>query len=342
MQSSNLALMEYPKISVIVPVYNAKKHLNRCIDSILSQSFQDFEIILIDDGSTDDSGQICDEYSVSCDRISCIHKSNGGVSSARNAGLSKSKGEYITFIDGDDLVYPHYLSNLCSHMRDEIDLVFSYAVLDYGGTPKKEDHAEMVIEKESLHLFLEQEKIKRHTGPWAKLFRSSLIKQEGLLFPERLPIGEDAVFLFNYLAFCRKIWFTNDHDYEYFVNSPNSLTKKLYSPSRELEIFKIIENAVFDLISSCSVSSTVAKDSLNDLLYGYVIRILDSLYFSDNNDVGTRIQVIKSLPGYLISSNHYTGAFRSDILAFLLKNRMLYVYDFVRIVAQKIRNIKKK
>jgi len=321
-------------VSIIIPVYNTGDKLRKCLDSILSQSFQDFEIILIDDGSTDDSGKICDEYSVSCDRISCVHKSNGGVSSARNAGLLKSEGEYITFIDGDDLVYPHYLSNLCSHMREEIDLVFSYAVLNYGGTQKKEEHAEMIIEKESFHLFLEQEKIKRHTGPWAKLFRSSLIKQEGLLFPERLPIGEDAVFLFNYLSFCRKIWVTNDHDYEYFVNSPNSLTKKLYSTSKELEIFKIIENAVIKLMSSCSVSSAVAKDSLNDLLYSYLIRILDSLYFSDNNDISTRIQIIKSLPRDLISSNHYTGAFRSDFLAFLLRKRMLYIYDFVRSIAK--------
>lgn len=93
-----------PKISIIVPVYNVEKYLRKCIDSILNQTFKDFELILIDDGSTDESGKICDEYNLKDNRIKVIHKENGGLSSARNAGLDIAQGEYIGFVDSDDWI----------------------------------------------------------------------------------------------------------------------------------------------------------------------------------------------------------------------------------------------
>ena len=91
-----------PKISVIVPVYNVEKYLPRCIDSILSQTFTDFELLLIDDGSPDNCGKICDEYAAKDSRVRVFHKPNGGVSSARNLGLDNARGEWIAFIDSDD------------------------------------------------------------------------------------------------------------------------------------------------------------------------------------------------------------------------------------------------
>ena len=101
-----------PKISVIIPVYNAEKTLHRCIDSILAQTFSDFEVLLIDDGSKDKSGEICDEYARKDSRIKVCHKENGGVSSARNTGLSKAMGEYVIHCDADDFIEPEML-DLC-------------------------------------------------------------------------------------------------------------------------------------------------------------------------------------------------------------------------------------
>ena len=94
--------MENPKISIIVPVYNAERYLHRCIDSILAQTFRDFELLLIDDGSKDNSGYICDEYAEKDERVKVWHKENGGVSSARNVGLDNARGEWVTFADSDD------------------------------------------------------------------------------------------------------------------------------------------------------------------------------------------------------------------------------------------------
>lgn len=98
-----------PLISIIIPVYNSENAINRCIDSIMSQVFQDWELLLIDDGCTDKSGEICDEYASKDRRIRVFHKENGGVCSARNVGLDNAKGEWITFCDSDDFVYPNWL-----------------------------------------------------------------------------------------------------------------------------------------------------------------------------------------------------------------------------------------
>ena len=99
-------------ISVIVPVYNTEKYLHRCVDSILAQTFTDFELLLIDDGSTDSSGAICDESAQKDSRVRVFHKENGGVSSARNLGLDKAKGKWVTFVDSDDWIKESFLNKL--------------------------------------------------------------------------------------------------------------------------------------------------------------------------------------------------------------------------------------
>ena len=97
------------KLSIIVPVYKVRRHLQSCIESILLQTYTDFELILVDDGSPDNCGAICDRYALECDKVKVIHKKNGGLSSARNAGLAAAQGEYITFVDGDDTVASSFL-----------------------------------------------------------------------------------------------------------------------------------------------------------------------------------------------------------------------------------------
>ena len=107
-----------PKISVIVPVYNTEKYLHRCIDSILAQTFTDFELLLIDDGSKDNSGAICDEYAAKDSRVRVFHKENGGVSSARNLGLDNVRGEWVTFVDSDDWVEKEYIELFVKNIDD--------------------------------------------------------------------------------------------------------------------------------------------------------------------------------------------------------------------------------
>lgn len=114
--------MTVPEISIIIPVYNAARYLRECVDSILQQSFANFEIILIDDGSTDDSPQICDGYAACDQRVKVVHKPNAGVSAARNDGLDRARAEYITFVDSDDWVEAGYIQTLLNYKQ--YDIVF--------------------------------------------------------------------------------------------------------------------------------------------------------------------------------------------------------------------------
>lgn len=118
-----------PTISVIVPVYNAEKYLHRCVDSILSQTFTDFEVLLINDGSTDTSGVICDEYAQKDARVRVFHKENGGVSSARNVGIKNMRGLYSIHVDSDDWVEPSYLKDLYSCAKVENWILFGVILM---------------------------------------------------------------------------------------------------------------------------------------------------------------------------------------------------------------------
>ena len=116
--------MENPKVSILVPIYNVEKYLSRCIESVLSQDFRDYELILVDDGSPDRCPQICDEYAKKDSRIKVIHKKNGGLSDARNIGLDIATGEYVMFIDSDDFVDIDMMESMMNNMIDNnVDLV---------------------------------------------------------------------------------------------------------------------------------------------------------------------------------------------------------------------------
>ena len=134
-----------PKISVIVPVYKAEAYLHRCVDSILAQTFQDFEVLLIDDGSPDRSGEICDEYARKDKRVRVFHKENGGVSSARNMGLDNARGEYVCFVDSDDWLDEEMFAIICSFFlsNKQIDILFWGFQYDYSqvqnGKKRKEE-----------------------------------------------------------------------------------------------------------------------------------------------------------------------------------------------------------
>lgn len=124
-----------PRFSIVVPVYNVEQYLERCIKSILDQTYSDFELLLVDDGSTDKSAEICDNYALTDGRVIVIHKDNGGVSTARNAGIEKARGEYITFCDGDDYYKPNLLATVASYLSDDsLDLLcYNYESLYSSG-----------------------------------------------------------------------------------------------------------------------------------------------------------------------------------------------------------------
>ncbi len=174
-------------ISIIVPVYNVEDYISECIDSILTQTFSDWELILVDDGSTDSSGKICDEYALKDSRIKVIHKNNGGLSSARNAGLDIAKGEYITFIDSDDVIIGEdVFENIinCFVEDPEIDIV-QYDVIHKWQS--SEEHKRLYpfktyYDKEDILKAYLTENI--HVACWDKIFKAEIFKEI------RFPLGQ--------------------------------------------------------------------------------------------------------------------------------------------------------
>ena len=206
-------------ISVIVPVYNVSQYLPQCIKSILSQSYRNFELLLVDDGSSDNSLSICENYAKQDNRISVLSKKNGGVSSARNLGLDNIHGEWVAFIDGDDYVNEFYLEHMMRALKvqDMADLVIA------GFTRVDDTSLHSIIDKWTYDndlittqqiTFDQLNKIITWGVSVSKLFRASIIKAQHIRF-NNIPIKEDVAFLLNFVDKCNLIALTEYNDYLY-------------------------------------------------------------------------------------------------------------------------------
>lgn len=201
-----------PQISVIVPVYKAEKYLHRCIDSILAQTFTDFELILVDDGSPDGSGAICDEYAQKDKRVKVIHKENGGVSSARNAGLDKVIGKWVTFIDADDYIEQGFF-NIPEEATEDL-LIQNYKF--FGDNDKVVCFQKKIIKEVYIPEFLNENLHKEWLrAPWAKFYKTDIIKNKNIYFPLNIKIGEDALYIQEYLHYTKSVNFIATSQYMY-------------------------------------------------------------------------------------------------------------------------------
>ena len=203
-----------PKLSIIVPVYNTEKYIGRCIDSILEQTFTDFELLLIDDGSFDRSGAICEEYACKDQRVRVFHKDNGGVSSARNFGLDNANGEWIAFVDSDDYIEPYFLEGACLDIELSDLVLLPYKIIDIQTlediSQDNEWNKPFVINSYLKNI----DNILRLCVTTGKLFKSKLIGS--LRFNPQLKFGEDTVFMINYFAKCLSLSYSkieNDNHY---------------------------------------------------------------------------------------------------------------------------------
>ena len=200
-----------PKISVIVPVYKAEKYLHRCVDSILAQTFTDFEVLLINDGSPDNSDAICDEYAKKNNRVRVFHKENGGVSSARNLGLDNAKGEWITFIDSDDYVKPNYLLHLTEHL--DADWILSGYQETIGS--KLCPLSFLYKENEIISFCNKYNEVHIARACWGGLYKSDIIKSHKITFSMDIRYGEDTLFNSCYIIYCDCIRVVNGCNYIY-------------------------------------------------------------------------------------------------------------------------------
>lgn len=235
------------KISIIVPVYNASAYLEKCINCLLNQTYNNIEIILINDGSVDDSYDKCKKLAEQYDNIVVITQKNLGPSAARNSGIRVATGDYITFVDADDEIDNNYLELMESSIDEDIDIVCcSYKVLESGKEESMFENdfsANTVLEKEPIFLQL----MYRHYGhqgenstaigvPWGKLFRTSFLEEYNLLFDTNLRRMQDNDFIMRCVYFAKGVKYINNFLYIYRVEHNNSYKTYSYSPDIYLKI----------------------------------------------------------------------------------------------------------
>lgn len=216
-------------ISVIVPVYRAEKYLDKCIQSLCRQTYHNFEVILVDDGSPDRCGEICDHYAKEDPTFRAVHQKNAGVSSARNAGIREAKGRYITFVDADDSVFPEYLSVLEQHMRPGGMAICGFSGSEYDAfaeveqTSKKTDlFTKAMTGSEAQRMTLRLDGIE--PSVCCKMFDKAVIDKYRISFSEDISIGEDYLFQMEYLSHVISpvVW-TNQPLYYYCQNSASAM-----------------------------------------------------------------------------------------------------------------------
>lgn len=218
-------------ISIIIPIYNGEKYLHRCVESILVQSYCDYELILINDGSTDSSLDICNDYAQKDDRIVVISQTNSGVSVARNRGLKEAKGEYISFVDCDDWIDCDYLQSLHREMIDnDVDFVVNgYREVCEDGVIGKDttalEYSEIADNHQMLMHLFEPVDFFSFCYPWGKLYKKSIISEFDIRFDKNIAIGEDRLFIYEYLvnSKCRS-FVSSKSSYNYILNSQGAMS----------------------------------------------------------------------------------------------------------------------
>lgn len=273
--------MNKNRLTIIIPVYNAEDYLSRCLDSILDQDMTSYEVILVDDGSTDSSSLICDRYSATDPRFRTIHKPNGGVSSARNAGLNLAKGEYVMFVDSDDALAPGALNAMMASLGGE-DLVVGGFIEYIGDIPHRNVAPDAVVSysEENLTDFFEAN-VRRNCemldAPWAKMYRRKALAD--LRFNETLSYAEDKLFVFEFLTSCKSILTCSQTVYNYYLR-PGSLGSDIRSDRHIVQLnsfLPLYADLLLKLNARFPSSEKVASLYHKDIVGRYVCRLLNIL-----------------------------------------------------------------
>ncbi|WP_455438928.1 glycosyltransferase [Streptococcus salivarius] len=268
-----------PLLTVVIPVYNVEKYLKRCIESILIQEWKSYDILLVDDGSTDSSPQICDDYAKAYDFISVIHKKNGGLSAARNTGISQAKGEYVYFPDSDDWLEPDAFMALAEVLESQ-----KFDIISFNREFVKGEEDAIVSEPEVTQVFEGKDafvQMLKHSYITGfandKIYRKSLFIDNNILFPKG-KYYEDLGTNYKLFLSAKKVYATNQKYYHYLIDNPDSITQS-WNEKKFSDMFGFYK----DIFYSDFVRSQLNQEELQISQLYYVnglIHILASLYKS--------------------------------------------------------------
>lgn len=269
------------KISVIIPIYNAESFLNECLASIQNQTFSDYEVWLIDDGSTDNSGTICDKFAAPNKQFHVIHKKNGGVSSARNAGLEKANGEWICFIDADDTVEKEYLSTLYqfANMQKDILIIQGFKTFLPDNTYIDKRFTNQLYNSSEVYKTFQDLNINRCGYPFGKLYNAEIIRHHHLRFVESIHYAEDVMFMLTYLTHCSAIQTVEGMNYNYYIRKNiQSLSKRIFVFESEYACYQLYLKRIGELKQRFNLTETSLRKVYNVISEYLIRRSIGALY----------------------------------------------------------------
>ena len=275
------------ELSIIIPIYNADKYLDKCISSVLNQTYKNIELILVDDGSIDNSLSICQKYQLLDKRVKFYHQENNGPSSARNVGLNYAIGEYVAFIDADDYISEDMYKELIALMKKEkCDLIISPLIHEFIGRKNKEVFPSNLnyyglinnssVDANKIYPLFETSLI---NGPCGKIYKASIIKEHQLRMPEEIHYAEDLIFNIDYLQYCKDIYLTDKAFYYYVKKKSGSLTT-----SYTENLFHFMDTAhdkTIDYFSSKLHVTKEIEESIHFAIIHHVISSFTNLFDKD-------------------------------------------------------------
>lgn len=292
-------------ISIIVPVYNKEKYIKKCIESIIGQTYSNIEIILVNDGSTDSSLKILNEYQKQDSRINVIDKKNGGVSSARNAGIKKASGEKLLFVDADDYIADDYVENLIKYDYDYV--MCSYQTLQ-NETIIAENRYEEDIESGNVCNEVLKPQYKRMIAmPYLKTFKKSILLDNNISFDETMRYGEDTCFVMQYLNYCSNAKIINYNGYYNRVEDNNSLSRNYVK-----NIFEQLDKVNFQI---CNL-----KDLSINVRNYWILRNFKTIVYNERNSTYKEFKNCLNM----IRKNKYFSFLNGDNSSYSLIDKIIF------------------
>lgn len=317
-----------PKISVIVPIYKAEKYLHRCVDSILAQTFTNFELILVDDGSPDGSGAICDEYAKKDSRIKVFHQENGGPSSARNTGLDNANGDIICFVDCDDIIDDNFLDNF---NQKDADIVIQGIYID--NTNNKTWEYIPIIDgyftKENASTLIKSLWNANNIGYLVtRAFKHKIIKTYNLRLNTEYRLREDEEFIWRYMSYCNTFASVNKGAYRYYVPNFNLKYKNINQNSDSRCTISRIDNIV---------KLKLCKNILSKIIAYNINKLSTSiLYIYKNkefNALTVKEFINKLCDYYPLAYNSKTLSKKSKFFFYIIgRHTPIFIHKFYRFI----------
>lgn len=333
-----------PKVSVIVPIYNGEGYIHDCLSSIVNQTYQNIEIIIVNDGSTDHSEEIVKLYQEEDSRIVYVDQDNSGPSAARNNGISHSTGEYIAFVDSDDTVDQDYIAILVNKMIDSgADLACcGYTDISEYGTIKCSDFT--FEGNVSVHSFIEM--VCKGTGGvlWSKLFKKNFIEKNKIQMDKKIFMSEDLVFVLQYAALCQSFVSVNDGLYNYNRFNQNSISANISMDY--LENFIMVTENIKKILHSVDLVENKINEIIANRVQDFVVKIIEQ-QGKDLKELGMKTSIDNAKQ---ILSLDYIKQYRDTFstkdryykpFVFLIRNRLVRTSLLYGIILNHLRDFKK-